>query len=45
MIHLVFAKQSQVVAEKCGFRLSFSSLVVDQDYLSSKVLSLVDVWD
>lgn len=25
------------MAEKCGFRLTFSSLVVDQDYLSSKV--------
>ena len=34
---------SQVVAEKCGFRLTFSSLVVDQDYLSSKAQPLA--WD
>lgn len=33
----------EVVAEKCGFRLSFSSLVVDQDYLSSKVVHY-SVW-
>ena len=27
----------EVIAEKCGFRLSFSSLVVDQEYLAAKV--------